>query len=65
MAVARTNQGEGENLSPAQSCCPKMETAGGLEESHNSNVLNILTLTTLRTIDLGGKKIFDPLFSIF
>jgi hypothetical protein len=27
--------------------------------------LNILPLTTLRTIDLGGKKNSGPLFSIF
>jgi hypothetical protein len=31
----------------------------------NSHVVNILPLTTLRTIDLGGKKNSDPLFSIF
>jgi hypothetical protein len=32
---------------------------------HNSNVVNILPVTTLRTIDLGGKKISGPLFSRF
>jgi hypothetical protein len=32
---------------------------------HNSNVLNILRVTTLRTIDLGGKKNSGPLFSRF
>src|ERR1700685_3839972 len=31
----------------------------------NSHVSNILPLTTFRTIDLGGKKNFDPLVSIF
>src|SRR5580704_17308440 len=31
----------------------------------NPNVLNILPLTTLRTIDLEGTKNSDPLFSIF
>jgi hypothetical protein len=31
----------------------------------NSNVSKILPLTTLRTIDLEGKKISGPLFSIF
>jgi hypothetical protein len=31
----------------------------------NSHVFWILSVTTLRTIDLGGKKIFDPLFSRF
>ena len=31
----------------------------------NSHVVNILPLTTLRTIDLGGKKNSDPLFSRF
>jgi hypothetical protein len=31
----------------------------------NFHVLNILPLTTLRTIDLGGKKIYGLLFSRF
>ena len=31
----------------------------------NFNVSKILPLTTFRTIDLGGKKNSDPLFSIF
>jgi hypothetical protein len=31
----------------------------------NPNVLKILPVTTLRTIDLQGKKISGPLFSIF
>jgi hypothetical protein len=31
----------------------------------NSHVFNILPLTTLRTIDLAGRKIPDRLFSIF
>jgi hypothetical protein len=31
----------------------------------NSNVLKILPVTTIRTIDLGGKKISDRLFSRF
>jgi hypothetical protein len=31
----------------------------------NSNVLHILPLTPFRTIDLGGKRIFGPLFSGF
>jgi len=31
----------------------------------NSNVSRILPLTTFRTIDLGGKKISDRLFSRF
>jgi len=34
-------------------------------EPYNSNVLNILPVTTLRTIDLEGKENFDPLFSRF
>jgi hypothetical protein len=34
-------------------------------EHPNSNVLNILPVTTFRTIDLEGKKNFDPLFSRF
>ena len=32
---------------------------------HNSNVMNILPVTTLRTIDLGGIKNSGSLFSIF
>src|SRR5271166_1412310 len=39
--------------------------AGCLGRRVNLNVFKILPLTTLRTIDLGGKKIFDPLFSRF
>ena len=34
-------------------------------EHDNLNVLNILPVTTLRTIDLEGKKNSSPLFSIF
>jgi hypothetical protein len=37
--------------------------AGGRQR--NSNVSKILPVTTLRTIDLGGKKISSRLFSIF
>jgi hypothetical protein len=36
-----------------------------LRNRHNSNVSKILPLTTFRTIDLGGRKISGPLFSIF
>jgi hypothetical protein len=32
---------------------------------HNSHVMNILPITTLRTIDLGGIKNYGSLFSIF
>src|SRR5579863_10518840 len=32
---------------------------------HNFHVLNILPVTTFRTIDLGGKKNSSPLFSRF
>jgi hypothetical protein len=35
------------------------------ENDRNLHVLNILPLTALRTIDLGGKKNFGPLFSRF
>jgi hypothetical protein len=35
------------------------------ERAHNLNVYNILPVTTFRTIDLEGKKISGPLFSIF
>src|ERR1700680_15204 len=41
---------------------PNCRAAG---ERRNSNVWNILPVTTLRTIDLEGKKNSDPLFSRF
>src|SRR5271165_7259878 len=34
-------------------------------EQDNSNVINILPVTTLRTIDLEGQKYSDPLLSRF
>src|ERR1700719_3926106 len=43
---------------------PKAELQAG-RSRHNSNVSNILPLTTFKTIDLGGKKISGPLFSGF
>jgi hypothetical protein len=59
-----TNHGEGESLFASFTCCPKTELqAAG--EHRNSNVMNIMPVTTLRTIDLEGKKNSDPLFSIF
>jgi hypothetical protein len=36
-----------------------------LAHHRNSNVLKILPVTTLRTIDLGSKKYSGSLFSIF
>ncbi len=41
------------------------ETNRKRRKPRNSNVSNILPLTTLRNIDLGGKKIFGLLFSGF
>jgi hypothetical protein len=50
--------------SPVSHAVPKTKRqAAG--EHHNSNVFKILPVTTLRTIDLGGKKNSDPLFSRF
>jgi hypothetical protein len=43
---------------------PKMEPQA-IGHHANSNVSNILPLTSLRTIDLAGRKISDRLFSRF
>jgi hypothetical protein len=40
-------------------------TAQAVGDHRNSNFFNILPLTTLRTIDLEGKKNSAPLFSRF
>ena len=45
-------------------CCSKMEPQA-IGEPYNSNVCNILPLTTLRTIDLEGRKNPALLFSRF
>ena len=53
-------------MRPSSSFClhSKMEPqAVGVHS--NCNVLNILPVTTFRTIDLEGKKNSSPLFSIF
>ena len=44
-------------------CRPKRGQAIGHPD--NSNVYKILPVTPLRSIDLGGKKNSDPLFSRF
>jgi hypothetical protein len=60
------NRGELENLR-----CRRSSIRGSKKEPqvaryhHNSNVSKILPLTTLRTIDLGGRRISGPLFSGF
>jgi hypothetical protein len=56
-----TNHGEGKAL---PNCGSKTEPQP-LRHRRNFHVLNILPVTTLRTIDLGGKKISGPLFSRF
>jgi hypothetical protein len=45
------------------SAVPKTEPQA--TSNHNSNVFKILLVTTLRTIDLEGKKSSGPLFSRF
>jgi len=45
-------------------CCSKMEPRA-TGKPNNSSVLNILPVTTFRTIDLEGKEISDPSFSRF
>jgi hypothetical protein len=54
-----------EKPSPASPAAPETGTASKPGIGHNSNVFKILPLTTLRTIDLGGRKISGRLFSIF
>jgi hypothetical protein len=51
-------------FSPALPVVPKTELQA-VSERRNFNVFNILPVTTLRTIDLEGKKNSDPLFSRF
>src|SRR5208282_1220632 len=62
--LSPTNPGEGGSLFASFTCCSKTELQA-VGEHRNSNVLNILPVTTLRTIDLAGKKKSVPLFSIF
>jgi len=65
MPVAESDQdGEGEKSSSSFSCRSAAASAA-IREHDNPNVLNILPVTTLRTIDLEGKKNSDPLFSRF
>ena len=45
--------------------CAETRVFSRAAKTHNSNVSKILPVTTLRTIDLGGKKNSDPLFSRF
>jgi hypothetical protein len=42
-----------------------MEPGRAVSNRRNSNVSNILPVTTFRTIDLAGNKISGPLFSRF
>jgi hypothetical protein len=44
---------------------PRIGTEAQADTAYNYNVSNILPVTTLRTIDLGGKKKSDLLFSRF
>jgi len=62
--LSPTNPGKGGSLFASFTCCSKTELQA-VGEHNNSNVLNILPVTTLRTIDLGGKKKTGPLFSRF
>ena len=47
---------------PGRTAKTKLQTA---ERGHNLHVVYILPVTTFRTIDLGGKKNSNPLFSRF
>jgi hypothetical protein len=59
-----TNHGEGESLFGDLPVVVRTELEA-VGEHRNSNVLKILPVTTLRTIDLEGKKNSDRLFSRF
>jgi hypothetical protein len=52
-------------INPSADARPILINAGAVERQDNSNVSKILPLTTLRTIDLGGKKNPGSLFSRF
>ena len=53
-----------DSASAIPACGSKTEPQAAAKPS-NSNVSRILPVTTFRTIDLGGRKISDRLFSIF
>jgi hypothetical protein len=44
---------------------PSQNGTAAAKRRRNFRVFNILPVTTLRTIDLGGKKIPEPLLSRF
>ncbi len=53
-------------MRPSSSSCLHSKMEPQAASAHpNSNVLNILPVTTLRTIDLEGEKNSSPLFSRF
>jgi len=62
---APSNQCEGETFSLLQAYWQIQNGTAATRSHRNSNVSKILPVTTLRTIDLAGKKISDPLFSRF
>jgi hypothetical protein len=61
--VAESDNHEGKTSSP-HTCCSKAEPQAA-NARYNSNVSNVLPVTTLRTIDLEGKKNSSLLFSRF
>jgi hypothetical protein len=63
-AAESDHQGEGENAFLAFPAVPKPNRAAEAKD-RNSNLSNILPVTTFKTIDLEGKKISGPLFSRF
>ena len=60
-----THHREYENLRPRRSTCSARTEPQAAAPERNYNVWNILPVTTLRTIDLQGKKNSDRLFSRF
>jgi hypothetical protein len=60
-----TDHRERETLRPRSSTCSPKTEPQAVEPHRNSNVWNILPVTTLRTIDLRGTKNSDRLFSRF
>jgi hypothetical protein len=59
-----TDRRQAKNAFPAFPAVPGAESQAPVA-APNSNVSKILPLTTLRTIDLRGKKNSGPLFSRF
>jgi hypothetical protein len=65
MPAAESDQSRWRRKPFASFTCRSKTESQAVGGHRNSNVMNILPLTTLRTIDLEGKKNSGPLFSRF